>query len=228
MASRDSAVITRSRGLFICMTKFIDLTEQRFGRLIALSRAENDKNQQKRWNCICDCGKLTTVYAGNIKCGETKSCGCLRMEESSTREKTHGMAKSSEYNIWAGMKARCINIKHPAFERYGGRGIKVCDKWLESFEKFYEDMGERPSVKHSLDRIDNNGSYELSNCRWATDLEQARNTRRNIMINGISLPQYCEENGLSYNTITIRVRRGVPLEYAMTHTPTQYKRIIAF
>ena len=123
----------------------------------------------------CECGNITTVHGSSLTSGATKSCGCFNAEQRFGRNKTHGKTHSLAYISWAGMIQRCTNPKATKVKRYSARGIKVCDRWLNSFENFYADMGDRPSTKYSLDRIDNDGNYEPTNCRWATAVEQGRN-----------------------------------------------------
>lgn len=127
------------------------------------------------WECLCDCGRLTWVQSINI--GKTKSCGCSYFGRRNGLK--HGMSRSPEYNCWVQMRERCGNPNHPWFKNWGGRGIKVCERWMK-FESFIEDMGLRPSRFHSIDRVNNDGDYEPGNCRWATRHEQNMNTRRSL------------------------------------------------
>ena len=151
-----------------------DLTDKVFGRLTVKSLSNQRTNQGgARWKCDCECGNPTVVAAGNLTSGAVRSCGCLAKEAQKTNGKvnntTHGKSGTSEYNIWHGMKQRCLNPKNKGFPNYGGRGITVCDRWINSFENFYEDMGPRPSLEHSIDRKENNGNYEPGNCHWTTE-----------------------------------------------------------
>lgn len=165
-----------------------DLLGMKFNRLTVVSYYGRIKNHT-RWNVICDCGKEAIVDAYDLKNNKTVSCGCYN-EEKKIR---HGYARDSgtvsEYSIWEAMKGRCCNKNNAMFSRYGGRGISVCDRWKHSFVNFLEDMGSRPSAKHSIDRIDNDGNYEPSNCRWATMKEQSRNMSRNRWVdyNGVRM-----------------------------------------
>lgn len=128
----------------------------------------------------------------------------------------HGKRLTPEYNVWARMKQRCYNPKDPAFPNYGGRGIGVCVEWRDSFEAFYADMGPRPSSEHSIDRIDNDGSYTPDNCRWASWTEQQRNRRDTGIINGRCVSELAEEAGLNRNTLDARLRKGWSVADAIT------------
>ncbi len=199
----------------------IDITKKRFGRLVVISRVENNKHGKTRWECLCDCGKLTEVLSNSLRSGRAKSCGCLQKQVTINRNTTHNMRRSPEYYIWMAMKSRCGNKKSQYFKNYGGRGISVCNKWINSFQRFYEDMGKRPSNNHSLDRIDNNGNYELGNCQWATRVEQARNARsnHNITLNGrtLCIAGWAERQGISYSTLYARIKTyGWAAERALT------------
>lgn len=157
------------------MTAPLQLVGRRFGRLIVLRRAENF-GLTTGWLCLCDCGVEKPFRANSLVHGKTKSCGCLRSEILAVLRTTHAHCGSGAYASWAGMKYRCASAKCKCYKNYGGRGIRVCDRW-DVFENFLEDMGERPDGT-SIDRIDNDGNYEPGNCKWSTPLEQASNTRR--------------------------------------------------
>ena len=165
-------------------TRLIDITGQRFGRLVVVCRSElkskdgSNSSRKRHWECKCDCGKACRVAARGLRCGRVKSCGCLRRDATGKRFSKHGQSRTPEYRAWRGMKARCTNPNGHKFKDYGGRGIAICERWQHSFEGFLADMGPRPSSEHSLDRIDNNGNYEPGNCRWATRLQQMQNQRR--------------------------------------------------
>lgn len=180
----------------------------RFGRLVVIGPAK-DEHKRKYYRCRCDCGTEKDVCGSLLSLGHTRSCGCLGMDMLMERNITHGRSKTRTYNIWCAMKERCNTMSVAGYKNYGGRGIIVCDRWLHSFENFLEDMGECPSKNHSIDRIDINGNYEPSNCRWATTKEQGNNTRRNVRIehNGEmkTISEVSDIVGLPYRTIYYRI-----------------------
>ncbi len=166
--------------------RVIDLTGKRFGRWTVL-RFTSRENRRTLWLCRCDCGVERDVLALSLtrSDGNSRSCGCLAREESSLRAPSlaHGASRKTspvhrEYRIWKNMHSRCSTPSAKAFERYGGRGITVCDRW-RSFENFIADMGPAPTREHTLDRVDNVLGYEPGNCRWATQTQQQRNRTNN-------------------------------------------------
>lgn len=149
--------------------------------------ADFETGREAKWRCKCTCGKEKRVSGYTLRAGISKSCGCLRTKLLIQRFTKHGYGhrRTPEYNIWKTMRARCTNPNSVSWENYGGRGIGICDRWSD-FALFLEDMGERPSKNHSVDRINNSGNYEPGNCRWATQQEQCNNTRSNrfVTVNG--------------------------------------------
>lgn len=191
--------------------KFKDLSGQRFGLWTVKQRAPN-RNGKACWLCICACGKEKEVVGTSLTHGISKSCRCVGTKIVNDFNRTHGMSKSPEHISWLGMKARCLNPKNPAYKNYGGRGITVDPSWVKSFENFFRDMGPCPENRE-IDRIDNDGNYEKSNCRWATLEQQAQNKRQpkrftKYTIKGItgSLGFICRKLGLNAPLMRYRVR----------------------
>jgi hypothetical protein len=189
----------------------------KFGKLTLIKEVNSSfkpSGQRKRMVlCKCDCGNENVIQLYSITSGNTKSCGCYISEQSSLRNKKHGESdKTKEYRTWQSIKRRCYNINNEKYKNYGGRGIKICDRWLHSFENFLEDIGRSPSIKHSIDRIDVNGNYEPNNCRWATQKEQCNNRSNNHYITYNSytrtIAEWSEIYNISQFTLLARVNKN--------------------
>lgn len=205
------------------MSSAKDVTGQKFGRLTVTSCAGKTPQGQLLWNCVCECGNTHVARGSSLRSGRLRSCGCLRRDEARERFTKHGYGKfvkrTKEYRVWLNMRDRCHNPNNPGWTNYGGRGIRVCSRW-NSFNDFLKDMGKCPPAK-SIDRIDNNGNYEPSNCRWATCKEQANNQRNRkdghyLTINGVnkSAAYWGRIAGVSRNAVLARLKRGWSLEEA--------------
>jgi len=192
--------------------RFINKIGLKFNRLLVLEEGPHAHNRVA-WICLCDCGNITLVSSSNLK--KTKSCGCAASEATTKRNKsnaTHGMSHTVEHAAWQRMINRCYYKNDASYNHYGGRGISVCDKWINSFESFFRDMGLRPSPKHSLDRINTNGNYTSENCKWSTIDEQNNNKTNNRFITAfgkhMTISQWSRETGIHIATITGRLNRG--------------------
>jgi hypothetical protein len=188
----------------------------RFGRLTVIKRLSSRRGR-KVWKCRCRCGRIKAVLDQHLKIGSTRSCGCLQRQ----RATSHGLSRSAEYVVWKNIKSRCYDRNQPAYRNYGGRGIRMCKRWFHSFEAFLEDMGPRPGLSYSIDRIDNDRGYRKSNCRWVTATDQNRNRRNNRMITyrgrDLSLAEWCDKLGLNYYRTYERIFKcGWSLERAFS------------
>lgn len=193
------------------------IQDRRVGRLVA--RKMVHKDGKAAWECQCDCGNTVIVVSSNLSGNHTRSCGCLHSEYLNELCGTHRMTGSPTYFSWTGMRKRCLDESHPKYHRYGGRGIEVCERW-ESFENFFADMGEKPSKRHTVDRIDNDGDYCPENCRWATDIEQANNRSDNVLLTlgdkTQTMAQWSRELGMKSSVLQWRISAGWPTHKALT------------
>lgn len=208
----------------------MDLTGARFGRLLVQSRhPENAANRSIQWVCICDCGNTKITPADYLRTGRVQSCGCLQSENGKKTGSlsTHGMHGTSEYMAWVSMRQRCNNPAHRHYSDYGGRGIKVCPEWDESFEAFHQDMGDKPNAGLSLERKENDKGYVPGNCVWATATEQASNRRSSLEfeLDGkkVGTSELAAISGVSEETIRKRLNRGDTIERAIRPVTSRKK-----
>jgi len=189
---------------------------EKYGLLTFHKEAGVNKHGKTLWELKCDCGKTTVAVASQVRSGKTKSCGHLKTQGN---RRTHGKRSSKVYTAWCNMKARCMNTFHKQYKDYGGRGIMFQDSW-KVFESFYLDVGDPPTMKHTLDRIDNSGNYTKDNVRWALRYTQARNSRQNIWvaINGTikCLYDWCDEYNISAGSVYKRMSKGIDVVTAIT------------
>lgn len=197
------------------MTKLKDLSGKTFGRLTVISYSHftvSKTGTRHFWNCKCSCGKLVKVRGDGLK-RKSKSCGCLHRDIVRALMTTHGdctgYERTKEYQTWYAMKDRCTNEVCKEYHNYGGRGIRVCERWIK-YENFLYDMGRAPTPKHSIERCNNEGNYEPKNCKWATVIEQVYNRRNTLFYEyrGETKPMkiWCLELGLNYSTVRARIR----------------------
>lgn len=202
------------------MKKFLDLKNQRFGRLVARERCGSNSQRCALWICDCDCGNECIVSSHNLRTLHTQSCGCLQRENTSVANTTHGKRHSKLYGVWNSMIGRCKRESSSAYKDYGGRGISVCEDWMD-FQIFYNwaiENGYREGL--SIDRIDVNGNYCPENCRWTTKIVQANNKRNNEVIeyNGIqhTASEWSRILGIKHCTLRKRLREGWSIEKAFS------------
>jgi len=201
--------------------KLLDLAGRRFGRLLVIEQA-GVKGTSKQWRCVCDCGNEKVAVSRNLNTGRTASCGCLVVDTNRSfrlgkpaTNRTHGAtqnkSRTPEYSCWLSLRQRCTDPNVIEYPLYGGRGIKVCDRWKDSFQNFLSDMGEKPSKNHSIDRVDVNGNYEPENCRWASWLDQQNNKNSNRLVfvgSGVlTATELARKSGIATRTLFNRLKK---------------------
>lgn len=200
-----------------------DITGQKFNHLVVLGPSHRDERGSVLWTCRCVCGKDFAVPSSRLRNGRTRSCGCRKFDNIAERKVKHGHARrgrKSVYGIWMKMLRRCYDPKDSQYERYGGRGIKVCDRWRTSIDAFASDMGPRPSRGHSIDRKDNDGNYEPGNCKWSTTVEQENNRRTNVFVEfdgkRLTINEWERATGISQYAIRHRLKKGWTVRDVLT------------
>lgn len=206
------------------MPKTIDLKGKQFGKLTVLKKNGKSKNRHCLWLCLCECGNETTMRSDSLRSGDVKSCGCYKIEKATT----HGLRKTKLYRLWAGIKNRCYNKNEPTYKNYGGRGIKVCSDWFSDARAFCEwarANGWKPGL--TIDRVDNDGDYTPSNCRFVTHAINSRNTRSTRIIKyqdqAMCISEWARFLGMRVHTLWHRLNRGWSVERALT-TPVNHQR----
>ena len=210
----------------------LDLTGQRYGRLVFVRQFKKDNHNRWMWECLCDCGNTTVVLPNNVKNGSISSCGCLKKDLLHEKLYKHGIPGSHHlYRIWSSMKRRCNSPNTKEYAHYGGRGIYVCDEWMHDAKAFYDwSMANGWKEGLTLDRIDNDGPYCPDNCRWVTYKIQMNNKSNNIRIDwkgeNHTLSEWSEIVGLNVETLKYRIEVGWPVDKAMTVPPRVTNRIL--
>ena len=201
--------------------KVIDYAGKKIGRLTVVARAGTNRQREAMWLCKCECGNETIIRGSDVRTGHTKSCGCLKLENSKKMLTKHGKRHTRLYHIWCGMKTRCNNPKDIGYSLYGGRGIKVCEEWSQDFVTFHKWATENGYTDEmTIDRIDADGNYCPENCRWVTQKAQQNNRRNNhfILYNGEThtITEWAEITNIKPATIYDRLKRGWAVELALT------------
>jgi len=191
--------------------RMLDLAGRRFGRWLVISFVGQTRGKKSLWECRCDCGTVSILSGSSLVANGTKSCGCLVGDANRARAWKHGEDyQSAEYRSWTGMRQRCYDLNCLAYPNYGGRGVTVCERWLDSYPNFLADMGRKSSPRHSLGRIDNDGPYAPENCRWETSKQQARNRRSSRLLScwgeKKTMAEWAEQLGLRSSIICKRLK----------------------
>ena len=209
--------------------RFVDRVGKKYGRLTVKS-LDGFRGPQSYWKCVCDCGGEKVVQGGNLQSGNVSSCGCFQKESAAKVSYVHGMSRTPEYRVWAHMKERCEKTDKRHGKYYYDKGIKVCERWVDSFSNFFEDIGKRPSSFHTIDRIDSNRNYSPENCRWVTNDVQQSNKSNNIRISfsgkTLTYSEWERTLGLPKGKISSRVTNGWSAIDALTiSNQTQMARV---
>lgn len=196
---------------------FKNLVGQKFGKLLVLNYYSKDKNNKVLWNCVCDCGNTTIVRTNDLKSNKVKSCGCYRDCATIKRSTKHNKSHTRLYRIYYNMISRCYNTNNDQYINYGGRNIKICDKWLNDFNSFYNwSINNGYESDLTIDRIDNDCDYEPSNCRWTDIKTQSLNRRTNRYITykneTLTIKEWSDKLNIPYTRIYARLYRGCPIE----------------
>lgn len=186
----------------------IDMLGKRYGSVTAIKPVGACSSGDAKWQFRCDCGQLFDANGYAFRSGKRNDCPTCAAGRSRRASVTHGMTDTPEYRTWSEIKTRCYNSSRPGYANYGGRGIRMCSRWLHSFEAFFKDMGKRPSSRHSIERIDVNGHYLPENCKWATQREQANNKRSTVRIDGVPIADLARANGIKHATLHARATRA--------------------
>lgn len=200
------------------MPKSADLTGQKFSRLTAIEPTMERRNGRIMWRFMCECGNEILAQGSSVALGNTRSCGCLKLEAITALKLSHGKCHTRLYRIWCRIKQRCLNDKCSDYGYYGGKGITICARWADSFAAFAEDVGDSGHL--TLDRINNEKGYEPGNVRWATRKQQSDNSRKPkwVEIDGrrLNYSDWARELGMRECSITMRIKRGMTPEQAVT------------